>query len=140
MNRAFPLCSLLMVLSGSPNQANALDVTGGGALGAAALLYIYDPLAPNWKVEERALGSETYHLSLRAKSFRTGGDGEAVQIFKRRALQLQHEGGYSSYRILDYSEGIDSSTPLTARYAEGTVQLVRQEPLVKPQPVSGGTK
>ena len=93
---------------------------------AAALLYVvYDPLAPNWRIEERPLNEDTYVLSLRAKSFRVGGDGEAIQIVKRRALQLQREKGYGAYRILDYSEGIESATPLTYRVSEGTVQLVR---------------
>jgi len=93
---------------------------------AAALLYvIYDPLAPNWSIEEKPLADDTYYLALRAKSFRIGGDGEAIQIIKRRALQLQREKGYAGYRILDYSEGIESSTPLTHRVSEGTVQLVR---------------
>ena len=93
-----------------------------------ALLYIiYDPLAPNWRIEEQALNEDTYYLSMRAKSFRTGGDGESVQILKRRALKLQREKGYASYRILDYSEGIESSTPLTHRVSEGTIQLVKKQ-------------
>ena len=97
---------------------------------AAALLYVvYDPLAPNWSIEEKPLTDDTYYLALRAKSFRTGGDGEAIQIIKRRALQLQREKGYTGYRILDYSEGIESSTPLTRRVSEGTVQLVKALPV-----------
>lgn len=92
----------------------------------SALLYIiYDPLAPNWTIKERPLAAETYHLSLRAKRFRVGGDGEAIQIVKRRALQLQREKGYSAYRLLDYSEGIESATPFTYRVSEGTIQLVK---------------
>jgi len=91
----------------------------------SALLYIiYDPLAPNWTIKERALTAEMYHLSLRAKHFRIGGDGEAMQILKRRALQLQREKGFSGYRVLDYSEGVESSTPFTYRVSEGTIQLV----------------
>ena len=93
---------------------------------AGALLYVvYDPLAPNWRIEETRFGDDTYSFSLRAKSFRVGGDGEAIQVVKRRAMQLQRERGYTGYRILDYSEGIESSTPLTYRVSEGTVQLVR---------------
>ena len=82
----------------------------------SALLYIiYDPLAPNWTIKEQAIDAETYRLSLRAKHFRVGGDGEAIQIVKRRALQLQREKGYGAYRILDYSEGIESATPRAYR-------------------------
>jgi hypothetical protein len=94
----------------------------------AALLYIiYDPFAPNWTIEENRLTDDTYYLSLRAKSFRTGGDGEAIQILKRRALQLQRAAGFAGYRILDYSESIESSTPFSHRFSEGTIQLVRAE-------------
>lgn len=91
---------------------------------ALVLYLIFDPLAPNWTIKERALNQDTYYFALSAKSFRTGGDGESMQIIKRRALQLQREKGYNSYRILDYSEGIESSTPLTHRVSEGTIQLV----------------
>ena len=91
----------------------------------AALFYIiWDPLAPNWRIEERVVDEQTYHLALRAKNFRTGGDGEAIQVLKRRALKLQREKGYASYRILEYSEGIESATPFSYRVSEGTIQLV----------------
>ena len=91
----------------------------------AALLYIiYDPLAPNWKVEEKQLNEDTFYLAMRAKSFRVGGDGETLQILKRRALQLQHAKAYGGYQILNYSESIESSTPFTHRVAEATFQLV----------------
>lgn len=107
-------------------QALAIGVVG------TALYLVYDPLAPNWDIEEVAISEDTYTLSLRAKSFRVGGDGEAYQILKRRALQLQRTHGYSGYRILDYSEGISSSTPLTKRVGEGTIKLVGVEPKTLP--------
>jgi hypothetical protein len=90
------------------------------------LIYVvYDPLAPNWSIEEKVLNEDTYALSMKAKSFRTGGDGESMRILKRRALTLQRERGYTSYKILEFSEGIESSTPFTHRFSEGTIQLVR---------------
>jgi len=104
----------------------------GMAAAAAIIAYVvYDPLAPNWTIEERMVGSDTYLLSMRAKSFRTGGDGESGLILKRRALQLQRKRGFLDYRILDYSEGVESSTPFTHRYAEGTFQLVHSPPVDK---------
>lgn len=108
----------------SPNVAYTIEQLALAGLAGGALYLIYDPLAPNWTIEEKALNEHTYYLSLRAKSFRTGGDGEAMQVVRRRALQLQREKGYAAYRILDYSEGIESSTPLTHRVSEGTIQLV----------------
>jgi len=100
------------------------QIFSAGVVGGALYL-LYDPLAPNWSIEEKVVNDDTYYFSLKAKSFRTGGDGEAMRILKRRAQFLQRERGYASYKILDYSEGIDSSTPLTHRFSEGTIQLVR---------------
>jgi hypothetical protein len=105
---------------------------GMAAAAVVAAYVIYDPLAPNWSIEERIVNSDTYLLSMRAKSFRTGGDGESGWILRRRALQLQRERGFPGYRILDYSEGVESSTPFTHRYAEGTIQMVRADPGKKP--------
>jgi hypothetical protein len=109
----------------SPHVSYTLEQVAMAGLAGAVLYIVYDPLAPNWKIEEKVLNEDTYFLSMQAKSFRTGGDGEAIRLFKRRALQLQRERGYSGYRILDYSEGVESSTPLTHRVSEGTIQLVR---------------
>jgi len=114
-----------LLLFGQPENMFGLTGPVFNPANAALLYLIYDPLAPNWTIKERALATDTYHLALRAKSFRTGGDGEAIQIVKRRALQLQREKGYAAYRILDYTEGLESSTPFTHRVSEGTIQLVR---------------
>ena len=114
------------------NYASGAEYLAPAAVAALAAYAIYDPLAPNWTIEERILDSESYHLSMRAKSFRTGGDGESALILRRRALQLQRERGFPAYRVLEYSEGIESSTPFTHRYAEGVIQLVRSDPPTKP--------
>lgn len=97
----------------------------GAGLAGVLIYVVYDPLAPNWNIEEKVLNEDTYALSMKAKSFRTGGDGESMRILKRRALTLQRERGYTSYKILEFSEGIESSTPFTHRFSEGTIQLVR---------------
>ena len=114
-----------------PTIAYSVEQIAVAGAAAAVLYYVYDPLAPNWSIEEKPLTDDTYYLALRAKSFRVGGDGEAIQIIKRRALQLQREKGYAGYQLLDYSEGIESSTPLTHRFSEGPVQLVKT-PLLTP--------
>ena len=114
-----------LLVFGHPVSALGLPGEIFSAKQSALLYIIYDPLAPNWTIKERPLDPDTYHLSLRAKHFRTGGDGEAMQILKRRALQLQREKGFSGYRLLDYSEGLESSTPFTYKVSEGTIQLVK---------------
>lgn len=85
---------------------------------------LLNPLANNWTIAETPIGKDSYRLLLRARYFRLGGDGEAIQFIRRRALQLQQERGASGYQLLDYVEGIESSTPFNYRVSAGTVRLV----------------
>lgn len=121
--------------TGSPLIPNkALQLTGRTALSmtslaeialaGAAIYIIYDPLAPNWEIEEARLSSDTYRFSMKMKRFHTGGTGESIQILKRRASQLQYEQGFAAYQILEYTEGIDSQTLGARRVADGVVRLV----------------
>jgi hypothetical protein len=94
---------------------------------AAAIYIVYDPLAPNWEIEESRLNEDTYRFSLKMKRYHTGGSGESIQILKRRAGTLQHEQGFAGYQILEYTEGIESQTIGARRVAEGTIKLVQRE-------------
>lgn len=97
------------------------------AVVAAAIYVVYDPLAPNWEIEESRLNDDTYRFSLKMKRYHTGGAGESIQILKRRASQLQYEQGFGSYQIIEYTEGIDSQTIGARRVAEGVVRLVQRQ-------------
>ena len=108
----------------TPQISYTVEQIALAAAVAGTAYLVYDPLAPNWKIEEEAISDDTYRFSLRTKSFRVGGDGESLRILRRRALFLQREHGFSDYRLVDYSEGIDSSTPLTARFSEGRIQFL----------------
>lgn len=96
------------------------------AVVVAAIYIVYDPLAPNWEIEEARLNDNTYRLSMKMKRYHTGGAGESIQLLKRRASQLQYEQGFGSYQILEYTEGIDSQTIGARRVAEGVIRLVQQ--------------
>lgn len=110
----------------SPNYSITVEKIVFGAAGAALLFYIYDPLAPNWESREELVAEDTYRLSMQMKRFHIGGDGEAALHFRRWAEALRQETGASGYRVLTLTEGIDSSTPIARRYAEGTVRLLRE--------------
>ena len=101
-------------------------LVAAAALGAVAYV-VYDPLAPNWEIEESRLNDSTYRFSMKMKRYHTGGAGESIQILKRRASQLQYEQGFGSYQIMEYSEGIDSQTIGARRVAEGTIRLVQRQ-------------
>jgi hypothetical protein len=93
----------------------------GLVLGALAYLVI-DPLAPNWTIEELPLGADRFAFALRKKRFAFGGDGEAEQVFRRRAATLARERGYRGYDVLEYTSGIESNMPIGQRVAHATVQ------------------
>jgi len=91
----------------------------------ATLYWLVDPLAPNWQLEQAPLGADRVRISLRKKRFASGGDGEAAQLFARRAEQVARDGGYAGYTVMEYTEGIESTLPLARRVSQGVIQLKR---------------
>lgn len=132
---ASPEVSPLMTKPLIPEQAlqltakTAISFTtlANGAVLAAVIHLIYDPLAPNWEIEEARLSEDTYRFSLKMKRYHTGGAGESMQIVKRRASQLLTERGFAGYQLVEYTEGIDSQTFGARRMAEGTIKLVQRQ-------------
>lgn len=97
--------------------------------GVAAVAWsVTDPLAPNWEIREAAFPGDHYRLSLQMKRYYTGGAGEARVVFNRRADELMRKRGFDAYRILDYSEGLESNVRGSQRVAEGTILLTRSVP------------
>ncbi|MBK8317183.1 MAG: hypothetical protein IPP59_17630 [Betaproteobacteria bacterium] len=105
----------------------SLSTLATAAVVVAAIYFVYDPLAPNWEIEESRLNDDTYRFSLKMKRYHTGGAGESIQILKRRASKIQYEQGFSGYQILEYTEGIESQTIGARRMAEGTIKLVQRQ-------------
>ncbi len=104
----------------------SLATLASAAVIGGAVHLVYDPLAPNWEIEETQVNEDTYRFSLKMKRYHTGGAGESLQIMKRRVGQIQQAQGFASYQILEYSEGIDSQTLGSRRMAEGLVRLVQR--------------
>lgn len=112
-----------------PNKA--LQISSGLSLSMenialiALIGWAVDPLAPNWQLAQMPLGADRVRISLRKKRFTSGGDGEAQQLFARRAEKLAREGGYAQYHVIEYSEGIESALPIAQRVAQGVIELKR---------------
>lgn len=109
------------------NTSISLSSLATVAAVGAAIYVVYDPLAPNWEIEESRVNDDIYRFSLKMKRYHTGGAGESIQILKRRASQIQYEQGFGGYQILEYTEGIDSQTIGARRVAEGTIKLVQRQ-------------
>lgn len=107
------------------NVSRSLQIPAETIGAGAALYFVIDPLAPNWRVEEEQLGPDLFRIGLRKKRFTTGGDGEAMQVLTRRAEKLAREKGYGGYRVVQYHEAIESLMPIAQRVSWGTVRLVR---------------
>ena len=109
----------------APDMVYPIANLGKTGAVAAVAYYVVDPLAPNWEIKEIRLSQKEYQLSLRMKAFTTGGDGEARQLFQRRAAALARDGGFAGYQILSYTEGVESTTfPAAHQVSEGVVRLV----------------
>lgn len=109
-----------------PSVAYPLEklVYWGIWVGAAYL--ILDPFAPNWRIEEARLPDNHFHLSLSMKRYYAGGAGEARAVFHRRAKELMRAGGFASYVIVEYAEGMESSFIGAQRTANGVVRFYKR--------------
>jgi hypothetical protein len=110
----------------SPSVGLALEkIVYWGALAGIAYL-ILDPLSPNWEIEEAPLGEDHVHFSLRMKRYYSGGAGEAQALFHRHAKEIMRLNGFDGYKVVEYTEGLDSSILGSQRTATGVIQLTRK--------------
>ena len=107
------------------NVSPSVTPTLEGLVAGAIVLIVLDPLAPNWKIEQARLDAERFQVALTKKRFTTGGDGEAWQVFQRRAAQIARDNGAPGYRVLEFSEGVESETLIARRVARGVVEIAR---------------
>jgi hypothetical protein len=108
----------------SPTTTITLEkIVYWAGVGAIAY-YVLDPFSPNWDIEEAQFPNDRYHLSLKMKRYYSGGAGEARVVFNRRARELASAGGFSGYKILEYSEGMESSIAGSQRVSYGVIALV----------------
>ena len=110
-------------LAGQMLRMGSVALASVQGAAAGALLFVVDPLAPNWRIETRALGGNRYGVALKMKHFTTGGEGEAYQVFVREAERIAQERGAGEYRIAEFSEGIESTVPLARRVGRGVIEL-----------------
>ena len=129
-------CSTAPSLDWAALPAGAMLAKDAGYLkmpmiaGAVVFYIVLDPLAPNWTIEESRQADDRYILALRHKAIHNGGDGEARQVFTRRAAQLAGQPGFGAYEVLTWQQGIESSRPFAQRVAYGEVRLLRVTPPV----------
>ena len=107
----------------SPGYATTLEKLTVTAAAAAALYYVYQPLDANWEGADLPVSHDTYRIALRMKRYHTGGDGEALQVARRYAEQLRSARGATGYTLVEFAEGIESSTPVSHRIAEAIIRL-----------------
>ena len=86
---------------------------------------LYDPFAPNWDVTAVPVDDDHMRLEMHMKALHTGGEGEALQVFKRSAERIVQEGKFASYEVLSYDEGVDSSGVFASRVANGEIRLIK---------------
>ena len=107
------------------NISPSLTIPAEGIVAGAIIYLIVDPLAPNWAIEQSQLDGDRFRIALTKKRFTTGGDGEAAPVFYRRAAEIARANGGAKYRVLEFSEGIESTVPIARRVAQGIIEVVR---------------
>lgn len=107
----------------SPSFQPALESVALAALAGVAAYYVIEPTAPNWEVKTEQLDETRVAISLRKKRFSAGGDGEARELFQRKARQLADGAGFEGFTVLSFSEGVDSETTYARRVSRGVVRL-----------------
>ena len=107
------------------NISKSLTIPAEGIVAGALIYLVVDPLAPNWQIEQSQLDADRFRIALTKKRFTTGGDGEAAPVFYRRAEQIARANGGVRYRVLEFSEGIESTVPIARRVAQGVIEVVR---------------
>lgn len=90
---------------------------------AAVSSNFLDPAGSTWELEEAWFPQQHYYLSLKMRRGYNGGAGEASQVFKRRAEEIQLRSSYRKYVIVEYSESMESSVLGAQRVAKGVIQL-----------------
>lgn len=114
-----------LVPNKSVNISPSLTPSIEGLVAGAIVFFVIDPLAPNWQIQQSQLAPERFELALMKKRFTTGGDGEAWQVFQRRAAQIARDSGAPGYRVVEFSEGVESQTLIARRVARGVVEIAR---------------
>lgn len=92
---------------------------------AAVAAVVMDAFSPNWEIREARFPGNQYQLLMQMKRTYSGGAGEARVVFQRRAKELMRAGGFDSYEVLEYSEGMESSVLGSQRNASGVIRLTR---------------
>ncbi len=85
-----------------PSKGTLVDIILG------AVDYVVYPAAPNWSVHEAVLGEDRVRVELKLNRLHVGGEGQALQVLRRRADEIARRGGYSGYRIERFEEMIES--------------------------------
>lgn len=104
----------------------------GAAAAATAVYYVVDPLAPNWEVGQTKVADNRWRIAMQKKRFTTGADGEASLLLHRQAERLAQANGYLGYRILAWSEGVQSDMPIAYRWGRGEIELREPAPPMPP--------
>ncbi len=107
-----------------PEDPIAENVKGALAstLGAVTNVVI-EQLVPGWSIEQTRIGEKLFRIEVRRKRFTAGGDGEAAQVIYRHAELITRRYGYSSYTVMEFTEGIDTMFLISQRVAQSVIQV-----------------
>ena len=121
MNKTTRILPEMPVLPEGPINESVKGAVAS-SVGAISNIVI-EQLVPGWSVEQTRIGDKLFRIEVRRKRFTSGGDGEAAQVIYRHAEQITRRYGYSSYTVMEFTEGIDTMFLVSQRVAQSVIQV-----------------
>ncbi len=121
LNKTTRILPEIPSLPEGPIEENVKGVLAS-SMGAVSNIVI-EQLVPGWSIEQTRIGDKLFRIEVRRKRFTSGGDGEAAQVIYRHAEQITRRYGYSSYTVMEFTEGIDTMFLVSQRVAQSVIQV-----------------
>lgn len=108
--------------SSESSASTGRSVYWGALPGVLAL--VFDPMLPNWNIQEARLSPEYVYFELRMKSYYSGGGGEARMVMHKRAKELTRLENHKGYEVVEYNESLESSLWGARRVVQGVIRFL----------------
>jgi len=124
---------IFTTIRSQPITYQLTTIGGAAAVAGAAAIYYEDDLT--FQVSDEPVEQGKFQIKVNKNRFLASRGGELYQVFKRRATDIAKREKCSSYTVLEYTEGNESSFFSGNRVGRGTIECGKAQAVPVP-PVS----